>query len=106
MKSPTASNWTSPKSNLRTPRRSNKGKTGNKRIGPATRTSTTIGKSDTIGFWNRRAAPVHGGFVITLRLASGTDRRNDTAKRSDQGRHGSGGGSPDLSPGVLPLSDW
>jgi hypothetical protein len=25
MKSPTASNWTSPKSNLRTPRRSNKG---------------------------------------------------------------------------------
>src|ERR1700686_2465656 len=53
MKSPMASNWTSPKSNLRTPRRSNKGKTGSKRIGPATRTSTTIGKSDTIGLWNR-----------------------------------------------------
>jgi sporulation protein YlmC with PRC-barrel domain len=51
---PEASNWTSPKSNLRTPRRSNKGKTGSKRIGPATRTSTTIGKSDTIGLWNRR----------------------------------------------------
>ena len=32
--------------------------------------------------------PVHGEFVITLRLASGTDRGNDTAKRSDQGRHG------------------
>jgi hypothetical protein len=32
----------------------NKGKTGSKRIGPATRTSTTIGKSDTIGLWNRR----------------------------------------------------
>src|ERR1700720_4720457 len=53
MKSPMASNWTSPKSNLRTPRRSNKGKTGSKRIGPVTRTSTTIGKSDTIGLWNR-----------------------------------------------------
>src|SRR5258705_409137 len=53
MKSSTATAWTSPKSNSRTPRRSNKGKTGSKRIGPATRTSTTIGKSDTIGFWNR-----------------------------------------------------
>ena len=31
---------------------------------------------------------VHGEFVITLRLASGTDRGNGTAKRSDQGRHG------------------
>ena len=32
--------------------------------------------------------PVHGEFVITLRLASGTDRGNGAAKRSDQGRHG------------------
>src|SRR5712692_7156368 len=32
--------------------------------------------------------PVHGEFVITLRLASGTDRGNGTAKRNDQGRHG------------------
>ena len=35
-----------------------------------------------------KSRPVHGEFVITLRLASGTDRGNDTAKRSDQGRHG------------------
>ena len=35
---------------------------------------------------------VHGEFVITLRLASGTDRGNDTAKRSDQGRHGPAAG--------------
>src|ERR1700704_556414 len=54
MKSPTASNWTSPKSNSRTPRKSNKAKAGSKRTGPATRTSTTTGKSDTIGLWNRR----------------------------------------------------
>ena len=33
-------------------------------------------------------ALVHGEFVITPRLASGTDRGNDTAKCSDQGRHG------------------
>ena len=32
--------------------------------------------------------PVHGEFVITLRLASGTDRDNGAAKRSDQGWHG------------------
>ena len=32
--------------------------------------------------------PVHGEFVVTLRLASETDRRNGTAKRSGQGRHG------------------
>jgi hypothetical protein len=32
--------------------------------------------------------PVHGEFVITLRLASGTVRGNGTAKRSDQGQHG------------------
>jgi hypothetical protein len=32
--------------------------------------------------------PVGGEFIITLRLASGTDRGNGTAKRSDQGRHG------------------
>src|ERR1700704_4523093 len=56
MKSPTASNWTSPKSNSRTPQKSNKGKAGSKRTGAATRTSTTIGKSDTIGLWNRRGA--------------------------------------------------
>jgi hypothetical protein len=31
---------------------------------------------------------VHGEFVITLRSASGTDRGNGAAKRSDQGRHG------------------
>ena len=31
--------------------------------------------------------PVHGEFVITLRLASGTDR-GSAAKRSDQGQHG------------------
>src|SRR5260221_14299744 len=31
---------------------------------------------------------VHGEFVITLRLASGTDRGNGTARRNDQGRHG------------------
>src|SRR4051812_9750997 len=55
MKSPTASRWTSPKSNSRTPRRSNKGKAGSKRTGPATRTSTTIGKSDTIGLSSRRS---------------------------------------------------
>jgi hypothetical protein len=30
------------------------GEAGSKRTGPATRTSTIIGKSDTIGFWNRR----------------------------------------------------
>src|SRR5258708_4755883 len=53
MRSSADTAWTSPKSNSRTPRKSNKGKTGSKRIGPATRTSTTIGKSDTIGFWNR-----------------------------------------------------
>jgi putative transposase len=34
------------------------------------------------------ANPVHGEFVITLQLASGTDRGNGVAKRSDQGRHG------------------
>ena len=32
--------------------------------------------------------PVHGEFVVTLRLASETDRGNGTAKRSGQGRHG------------------
>jgi hypothetical protein len=31
---------------------------------------------------------VGGEFIITLRLASGTDRGNGAAKRSDQGRHG------------------
>jgi hypothetical protein len=31
---------------------------------------------------------VHGEFLITLRLASGTDRGNGAAKRSDPGRHG------------------
>ena len=31
---------------------------------------------------------VHGEFVITLRLAFGTDRGNGAAKRSDQARHG------------------
>jgi hypothetical protein len=30
------------------------GEAGSKRTGPATKTSTIIGKSDTIGFWNRR----------------------------------------------------
>jgi hypothetical protein len=30
---------------------------------------------------------VHGEFGITPRLASGTDRGNGAAKRSDQGRH-------------------
>src|SRR5258705_3284982 len=30
------------------------GENWEQRIGPATRTSTTIGKSDTIGLWNRR----------------------------------------------------
>jgi len=30
---------------------------------------------------------VHGEFVITLRLASGTDRGNGTVMRSGQGRH-------------------
>ena len=34
------------------------------------------------------AKAVHGEFVITLRLASGIDRGNGAAKRSDQGRHG------------------
>jgi sporulation protein YlmC with PRC-barrel domain len=34
MKSPTASNWTSPKSNLRTPRRSTRGKLGANESGP------------------------------------------------------------------------
>jgi hypothetical protein len=29
--------------------------------------------------------PVGGEFIITLRLASGTDRGNGAAKRSDQG---------------------
>src|SRR5712671_3706477 len=41
------------------------------------------------------AEPIHGEFVITLRLASGTGRGNDTAKRSDQGRHGRAA-DPDL----------
>src|SRR5215470_8413419 len=50
----------------------------------------------------RQILPVHGEFVTTLRLASGTDRGNSTAKRSGQGRHGRAGSS-DLSPGVLPL---
>ena len=31
---------------------------------------------------------VHGEFVITLRLAFGTDRGNGAAKRSDQGQLG------------------
>jgi hypothetical protein len=31
---------------------------------------------------------VSGEFIIMLRLASGTDRGNDAAERSDQGRHG------------------
>jgi hypothetical protein len=35
-----------------------------------------------------RVKPVHGEFVVTLRLASETDRGNGTAKRSGQGRHG------------------
>ena len=34
------------------------------------------------------AKGVHGEFVVTLRLASETDRGNGTAKRSGQGRHG------------------
>jgi hypothetical protein len=34
----------------------------------------------------KRAVP--GEFVVTLRLASETDRGNGTAKRSGQGRHG------------------
>jgi hypothetical protein len=34
------------------------------------------------------AKAVHGEFVITLRLGSGTDRDNDAPKRSDQGPHG------------------
>src|SRR4029077_20670211 len=35
-----------------------------------------------------KQGPVHGEFVMTLRLVSGTDRGNGTAKRSGQGRHG------------------
>src|SRR5258708_2061874 len=65
MKSPTASSWTSPKSNSRTPRRSNKGKTGSRRIAPATRTSTTIGKSDIIGLWNRSVAAIRSSRQST-----------------------------------------
>ena len=33
-------------------------------------------------------ALVHGEFVINLRLASGTDRGNAAANRSDQELHG------------------
>ena len=33
-------------------------------------------------------SPVGGEFVITPRLASGTDRGNGAAKHSDPGRHG------------------
>jgi hypothetical protein len=36
----------------------------------------------------RALNPVHGEFVITLRLASGTDRGSGAAKRSDQGQRG------------------
>jgi len=48
--------------------------------------------------------PVHGEFVIMIRLASGTDRDNGAAKRRDQGRHGREAGLPDSSPGVLLVS--
>src|ERR1700730_6794615 len=68
MKSPTASNWRSPKSNSRTPRKSNKGKAGKKRIRLATRTSTTIGRSDTIGLWNRREASMVAWLTLLFRL--------------------------------------
>src|SRR3984893_17348426 len=67
MKSPTASNWRSPKSNSRTPRKSNKGKAGNKRIRLATRTSTTIGRSDTIGLWNKRESSMFAWSPVLCR---------------------------------------
>ena len=35
-----------------------------------------------------QSRPVGGEFIIMQRLASGTDRGNVAAKRSDQGRHG------------------
>src|ERR1700688_4048308 len=64
---PTASNWRSPKSNSRTPRKSNKGKAGNKRTRLATRTSTTIGRSDTIGLWNRRESSMFAWSPVLCR---------------------------------------
>src|SRR3979490_1981893 len=52
MRSSADTAWTSPKSNSRTPRKSNKGKAGSKRTGPATRRFMGIGSHP---HWCKRA---------------------------------------------------
>jgi hypothetical protein len=53
---------TLPKRSSKTPRKSNQAKTGSKQLEPATRTSTTIGKSGTIGL----SVPIFRESIVGL----------------------------------------